>query len=250
MFFVKNLYQVPVGAPWEPNVVGTGFKTEASNKSRALRRRRSYETQDLFVYSFSLLIFSAAGFARAPRFFQHKLQAMNLAIDNYGSISVNGQQLTLSDLQAMLMERAQPGSEMRILLTLSKEAPALIAEQIFELLISAMRVAWANSDHTMFVAIGTFRPPIRVGGNVRQSKLRKKVEPIYPKGAKKAGIRGAVLLQVTIDETGHVSDVKVIGGDPLLSEAAADAVRQWEYEPTILNGQPVPVIATVNFTIR
>lgn len=201
---------------------------------------------------FSLLIFAAASFTQTPQFFQHKLQAMNLAIDNYGNISVNGQQLTLSDLQAMLMERVQQDSGVRISLALSKEAPAPIAEQIFELLISTMRVAWANSDHAIFVTIGTSRPPIRVGGGFQQFKLRKKVEPIYPEGAKKAGIRGAVLLQVTIDETGHVSDVKVIRGDPLLTEAAADAVRQWEYEPTILNGQPVPVIATVtvDFTIR
>jgi protein TonB len=91
-----------------------------------------------------------------------------------------------------------------------------------------------------------------VGGSVQSSKLLKRVEPSYPELAKKARIQGIVLLQVTVDESGRVADIKIIRGHPLLNEGALSAVRQWEYSPTLLNGEPVQVIATVtvNFILR
>jgi protein TonB len=87
---------------------------------------------------------------------------------------------------------------------------------------------------------------------VQSSKLIRRVEPEYPELAKRARVSGIVLLQVTIDETGSVTDVKIIRGHPLLNQAAVDAVRQWKYSPTLLNDEPVPVIATVtvNFVLR
>ena len=91
----------------------------------------------------------------------------------------------------------------------------------------------------------TARQPIRVGGNVQESKLRYRVEPAYPPDALANRVAGAVILQVTVNEGGDVSDVKVLRGHPLLDEAAVEAVRQWRYEPTLLNGAPVPVMATV-----
>ena len=96
------------------------------------------------------------------------------------------------------------------------------------------------------------RDPIRVGGNVQESKLIKRVEPVYPELAKRARVQGVVLLQVLVDETGHVADIKVVRGNPLLDPAAMEAVRQWVYSPTLLNGEPVPVIATVTviFNLR
>jgi protein TonB len=61
-----------------------------------------------------------------------------------------------------------------------------------------------------------------------------------------------VVIEATIDETGKVRDMRVLRSIPLLDQAALDAVRQWEYEPTLLNGRPVPVImtVTVNFALR
>jgi protein TonB len=61
-----------------------------------------------------------------------------------------------------------------------------------------------------------------------------------------------VMLQVTVNEQGLVSQVKLIRGHPMLNQAAIDAVSQWRYSPTLLNGEPVPVIATVtvNFVLR
>ena len=89
------------------------------------------------------------------------------------------------------------------------------------------------------------REPIRVGGNVQESKLIRKVEPVYPELAKRARVQGSVILSVTVDEEGNVSEIRVTKGHPLLDEAALTAVRQWKYSPTLLNGEPVPVIATV-----
>jgi protein TonB len=89
------------------------------------------------------------------------------------------------------------------------------------------------------------REALRVGGNVQESKLIRKVEPVYPELAKRARVSGVVILVVTVDEEGNVTDVKVNKGHALLNEAAVNAVRQWKYSPTTLNGEPVPVIATV-----
>jgi protein TonB len=91
-----------------------------------------------------------------------------------------------------------------------------------------------------------------VGGNVQSSKLIQRVEPSYPELAKRARIQGIVLLQVTVGEAGNVTDIKVIRGHPLLNDGAVAAVRKWKYSPTLLNGEPVPVIATVtvNFILR
>ena len=89
------------------------------------------------------------------------------------------------------------------------------------------------------------RDSIRIGGNVQESKLIRKVEPIYPELAKKARVQGKVTLKITVDEEGNVTDVSVIEGHPLLDDAAINAVRQWKYSPTFLNGKPVSVMATV-----
>jgi protein TonB len=96
------------------------------------------------------------------------------------------------------------------------------------------------------------KDPIRVGGSVQESKIINKVHPKYPPLAKRARVKGMVMLQVTVNEQGLVSQVKLIRGHPMLNQAAIDAVSQWRYSPTLLNGEPVPVIATVtvNFVLR
>jgi TonB family protein len=89
------------------------------------------------------------------------------------------------------------------------------------------------------------RAPIRVGGNVMESKLIYKVDPIYPEQALKARISGKVVLAVTVNEEGFVSDVRVSSGHPFLVEPAVTAVGQWQYSPTLLNGEAVSVMTTV-----
>jgi protein TonB len=75
---------------------------------------------------------------------------------------------------------------------------------------------------------------------------------VYPEIALRAHIQGVVIVETTIDANGRVIDAKVLRSIPILDEAALDAVRQWEYTPTQLNGIPVPVImtVTVNFSLR
>ncbi|RPJ52136.1 MAG: M56 family peptidase, partial [Acidobacteria bacterium] len=89
---------------------------------------------------------------------------------------------------------------------------------------------------------------IRVGGNVQRSKLIHWVPPEYPPDAEKAGIKGIVLLKVTVSETGDVTEVEDVRGHPMLVNAARAAVQQWKYSPTMLNGRAVPVIATQTVT--
>jgi TonB family protein len=92
---------------------------------------------------------------------------------------------------------------------------------------------------------------IRVGGNVQASKLVKRVPPVYPPLAKQARIQGTVRFQVAIGKDGSVLHVQVISGHPLLIPAAQEAVKQWVYQPTLINGRAVEVdtIVDVNFTL-
>jgi len=88
--------------------------------------------------------------------------------------------------------------------------------------------------------------PVRIGGKVAAANLVKNVPPVYPPLAKAANVQGRVEFTVRIDSTGHVEKVQVLRGHPLLVNAAREAVLQWEYRPTLLNGQPVEVITNVS----
>jgi TonB family protein len=92
--------------------------------------------------------------------------------------------------------------------------------------------------------------PLRIGGQIKPPTRIKEVKPIYPAIAQSAHVTGAVTIEATIGSDGKVADAKVVRSVPLLDQAALDAVRQWEYMPTLLNGVPVPVVTmvTVNFT--
>ena len=87
--------------------------------------------------------------------------------------------------------------------------------------------------------------PLRVGGQVRPPTKIKDVKPVYPAIAQSARVSGVVMIEATIGEDGKVVDAKVVRSIPVLDQAALDAVRQWEYTPTLLNGVPVPVVVTV-----
>ncbi len=87
--------------------------------------------------------------------------------------------------------------------------------------------------------------PLRVGGRIQAPKKIKDVKPVYPATAQSARVAGAVTIEMTIGPDGKVIDAKVVRSIPLLDQAALDAVRQWEYTPTLLNGVPVPVLVTV-----
>jgi protein TonB len=96
----------------------------------------------------------------------------------------------------------------------------------------------------------TKREPLRVGGNVQEAKLIRRVAPVYPELAKRSRAEGSVILEVNVDEGGNVTAVRVVRGHPLLNDEAIRAVRQWKYSPTLLNGEAVPVVATVTVIFK
>jgi len=92
---------------------------------------------------------------------------------------------------------------------------------------------------------------VRVGGDVKEPKKLADVKPVYPQIALAASVQGIVIMEVLIDEQGAVSGARVLRSVPLLDQAALDAVKQWKFTPTLLNGVAVPVLmtVTVNFTL-
>jgi periplasmic protein TonB len=93
-------------------------------------------------------------------------------------------------------------------------------------------------------------PPVKtvitVGGKVQEARLIRKVLPVYPDIARHTRVSGLVVLEVTIDEEGNVTTCRIRQGHTLLIDAAVQAVKQWKYSPTLLNGEPVQVVSTVN----
>ncbi len=88
--------------------------------------------------------------------------------------------------------------------------------------------------------------PIHVAGNVQRAKLSHTVQPVYPPIAVAAGIQGTVSLHVIIARDGSVAQVQFISGPPLLVYSAIEAVKQWRYQPTLVDGRPVEVDTTVD----
>jgi len=99
------------------------------------------------------------------------------------------------------------------------------------------------------------KPPtpqrIRVGGQVQAANLINKVTPQYPPLAKQARVQGTVRFQAVIGKDGSIQNLQLVTGHPLLVPAATEAVKQWRYKPTLLNGEPVEVVTQidVNFTL-
>jgi TonB family protein len=121
--------------------------------------------------------------------------------------------------------------------------PAGTNEAVIQLL--APNAAAAPADSPM--------PPsrIRIGGNVAATKLISQVRPVYPAEAKAQRVQGKVSLMAVIAKDGTVQSLEVVSGDPLLVPSALEAVKQWVYQPTLLNGQPVEVqtMIDVNYTL-
>ena len=93
---------------------------------------------------------------------------------------------------------------------------------------------------------------LRVGDAIKPPARIVDVRAVYPDIAQKAHVQGVVICDVLIGPDGRVKDARVVRSIPLLDQAAIDAVRQWEFTPTLLNGNPIPVVmtVTVNFTLQ
>ena len=87
--------------------------------------------------------------------------------------------------------------------------------------------------------------PVRVGGSIAPPVKTQHVDAVLPAEAASAGIKGVVILEIVVDVDGRVAEARLLRSIPLLDKAAVDAVRQWRYSPSTLNGRPVPVIMTV-----
>lgn len=93
--------------------------------------------------------------------------------------------------------------------------------------------------------------PVRISGGVIAGNILTKVAPVYPQAAKDAGISGTVVLHAIIGKEGKVESLAVVSGPAELQAAALDAVKQWEYRPYLLNGEPTAVDTTImiNFSL-
>jgi protein TonB len=89
---------------------------------------------------------------------------------------------------------------------------------------------------------------IKQGGQVTAASIITQTRPVYPALARQARIQGNVVLHAIIDKEGKVAQLEVISGHPLLVQSALDAVKQWRYKPTQLNGDPVEVDTTITVT--
>ena len=106
-----------------------------------------------------------------------------------------------------------------------------------------------NSGTTLRLQVNKpAEPPeqVRVGGNVQEANLIHKVDPVYPPLAREARIQGTVRFNVMVGKEGSVEQMTLVAGHPLLVQAAQEALRQFKYRPTLLNGQPIAVQTTVD----
>lgn len=110
----------------------------------------------------------------------------------------------------------------------------------------ALETKRQKAQQSQATAAGVLPQRIRVGGAVQESKLIRRVDPVYPALAQQARIQGVVLLNLIISKEGAVSNVAVLTGHPLLVPAAIEAAKRWVYQPTLLNGNPVEVQTEVS----
>ena len=143
--------------------------------------------------------------------------------------------------------RTTQNSEVSTLIAQAKEyADQQRVEEALQLLDRAMTSIRAAQAARTPASIAPARGmPLRVGGAVRAPTKTLDVTPRYPADARASGVQGRVILEAVINESGEVSDVRVLRSLPLLDEAAIEAVSQWRYTPSSLDGIAVPVIMTV-----
>jgi protein TonB len=95
------------------------------------------------------------------------------------------------------------------------------------------------------------RDPVRVGGQIKEPQLARRIEPVYHPLAVRASVQGTVILEAIVDKEGRVADVRVLrSAHRLLDDAAIEAVRQWQYVPLVLNGIPERFVLTVVLTFN
>lgn len=152
-----------------------------------------------------------------------------------------GEQLSASDWSTMRDALTSLDEHLNAGITHSSDGSATV-----------LMIALANGGPASVGIVFDSRPGrIRVGGNVQALNLITKVTPLYPPLAKQARVQGTVRFTAYIGKDGHIQNLELVSGHPLLVPAAQEAVKQWVYKPTLLNGDPVEVVTQidVNFTL-
>jgi TonB family protein len=107
--------------------------------------------------------------------------------------------------------------------------------------------AFRYIDYTVMQVLSTAPPMrVRIGGAIAARNLINRKQPAYPEAARQARVQGTVKMHVVLAQDGSVKAIEIVSGDPLLQQAAMDAVKQWRYKPFLLNGQPVEVDTEVD----
>jgi len=206
-----------------------------------------------FVVVLPMLIFALAGCgapptAEADAARQSMASASSAGAEKYAAASLKEAQAAQTALDAEL--KAQEGKfiksydRARELAVAAKTAADKAATDA----TSARERAEAEAARTAKAAAARkekLAKAIRVGGQIRPPVRIKEVAPVYPAVARSARVAGDVVIEATIDEEGKVADARVVKSVPLLDEAALDAVRQWQYRPSLLNGVPTAVVTTI-----
>ena len=168
-----------------------------------------------------------------------------------------GAQATASSADRALIERvAQNPREIVVLLDLARmyveQGRFDEADQMLRRASLAVERARALAAGTGADATVSFKPggAVRIGGNIKEPRKLRDVRPVYPEIARAAGVQGVVIIEAPIDAAGAVETARVLRSVPLLDEAALDAVRQWLFTPTLLNGVPTPVVMTLTVSFK
>jgi TonB family protein len=138
----------------------------------------------------------------------------------------------------------------RALLLSVLAAPGDIAPSIFVVVPLAPDVLSCGDEDPGPHARPSARGPAIVGDRIKEPKKIVNVFPIYPEAAKRQGVQGVVILEATISTSGCIRELTVLQGVRMLNAAALTAVMRWRYTPTLLDGEPVPVIMTITVTYR
>lgn len=127
--------------------------------------------------------------------------------------------------------------------------PAMIA--LFGIVAHGQQSSGDSVSSTAVASPSTPAQPDSVNKFVTKGELIKRVNPKYPKQARKKHIEGTVVMKATITKSGDIGNLELVSGDPLLAKAAMEAVKEWKYRPYRLMGQPVDVETqiTVNFEL-
>ena len=170
---------------------------------------------------------------------QSQLESRQEALESYASAQ---------EVQAMRMARRSMQQERRLESRANRSTGGDSDSGEVEYDWSPDQLSQMEGLREQFTAWLTDR--VIIPADQMRPRLVRRVDPAYPEQARKLGLEGPVRLRVAIARDGSIEDVKALSGHPLLAEAAADAVRQWRYRPTVLNGKQVPVLTVITVTFH